>query len=152
MRAVRLALNHFSEVLRGQAVLLAMNNTTVMAYVNQQGGTKSLDLMLEVRSVFRVVVDLDMILIAIYVAGRLNVLADSLSRRDQVLRNVWSLNQAIFQWICHITGEPWVDLFATHLNKKLPLCISPIMDPQALAVDTLSYPWKGIWVYAYPPT
>ncbi len=53
-----------------------------MAYVNQQGGTRSWDLILEVRSVFRVVVDLNVTLIARFVAGQLNVLADSLSRRD----------------------------------------------------------------------
>ncbi len=45
-----------------------------------------------------------------------------------------------------------MDLFATHWNKKLPLYVSPIKDDQALAVDALTYPWKGIWGYAYPPT
>ncbi len=45
-----------------------------------------------------------------------------------------------------------VDLFPTHWNKKLPLYVSPIKDDQALAVDALTYPWKGIWGYAYPPT
>ncbi len=48
MRAVRIALTHFADVVRGRSVLLATDNTSVMAYVNQQGGTRSWDLMLEV--------------------------------------------------------------------------------------------------------
>ncbi len=79
-------------------------------------------------------------------AGQLNVVADRLSRRGQVL------SKDVFRRLCRLTGQPWIDLFATHLNHKLPTYISPIPDAQALAVDALSYPWEGIWGYAYPPT
>ncbi len=56
-----------------------------MAYVNQQGSTRSRGLMLEVRSVVCVVVDLIVTLRARYVVGQLNVVGDRLSRRGLVL-------------------------------------------------------------------
>ncbi len=99
--------------------------------------------MLEVREVFQVVIDLDLTLLARYVAGSLNVVADSLSMRGQVLSNEWSLSQAIFRRVCRVTGLPLVDLFATHWNKKLPLFVSLIKNDQALTVDALTYPWRG---------
>ena len=34
-----------------------------------------------------------------------------------------------------------IDLFAMGFNKKLPLFVSPVPDPLATAVDTLSMPW-----------
>ena len=45
-----------------------------------------------------------------------------------------------------------MDLFATRLNTKLPLYVSPIPDPQAWAVDALNIPWENLVAYAYPPT
>ena len=45
-----------------------------------------------------------------------------------------------------------MDLFATSLNTKLPLYVSPIPDPQAWAVDSLNIPWENLVAYAFPPT
>jgi len=45
-----------------------------------------------------------------------------------------------------------VDLFATRFNHRLPLFVSPVPDPLALAVDALSMDWEGMSGYAYPPT
>ena len=47
---------------------------------------------------------------------------------------------------------PHVDLFATHLNHKLPLYISPVPDPKAWDIDALNINWTGLTAYAYPPT
>jgi len=35
-----------------------------------------------------------------------------------------------------------VDLMATSLNHRLPLYLSPFLDPQAVAVDTMSLDWN----------
>ena len=40
-----------------------------------------------------------------------------------------------------------IDLFATRFNK-LPLFVSPIPDPLALAVDALSLSWEDLEAYA----
>ena len=47
---------------------------------------------------------------------------------------------------------PHVDLFATHLNHKLPLYVSPVPDPKAWDIDALNISWMGLTAYAYPPT
>ena len=49
------------------------------------------------------------------------------------------------------TDLPEVDLFATHLNHKLPLYVSPIPDPKAWDIDALNINWTGLTAYAYPP-
>ena len=45
-----------------------------------------------------------------------------------------------------------VDLFATQDNAKLPTFVSPLPEPRAWRVDAMSFPWDGLWAYAYPPT
>ena len=47
---------------------------------------------------------------------------------------------------------PHVDLFATHLNHKLPLYVSPVPDPEAWDIDALNINWTNLTAYAYPPT
>jgi hypothetical protein len=48
-------------------------------------------------------------------------------------------------------GSPHVDLFATSLNYKLQVFVSPVIDPKAYAVDAMSFPWEGMFAYAFPP-
>ena len=71
-----------------------------------------------------------------HIPGRLNVLADILSRPSQMSSTVRSLHPPVFrarEW-----GIPLLDLFATRWNHKLPLFVSPVPDPSAVAVDALS--------------
>ena len=82
----------------------------------------------------------------------LNVVADLLSRSNQVQSTEWSLHPQVFKQICHKWFTPHVDLFATHLNHKLPLYVSPIPDPKAWDIDTLNINWMALTAYAYPPT
>ena len=41
-------------------------------------------------------------------------------------------------------ARPQIDLFATRLNNKLPLFVSPVPDPLATAVDALSLAWEDL--------
>ena len=50
--------------------------------------------------------------------------------------------------ICHKWFTPHVDLFATRLNHKVPLYVSP--DPNAWDTDALNIHWSGLTAYAYP--
>ena len=58
----------------------------------------------------------------------------------------------VFKQICHKWFTPHVDQFATHLNHKLPLYVSPIPDPKAWDIDALNINWTALTAYAYPPT
>ena len=55
------------------------------------------------------------------------------------------------QTICQKWFTPHVDLFATRLNNKLPLYMSPVPDDNAWDIDALNINWSGLTAYAYPP-
>ena len=54
------------------------------------------------------------------IPGRLNVIADKLSRLGQTIQTEWSLHREVFKDICSRWHQPQVDLFATRFNNKLP--------------------------------
>ena len=87
-----------------------------------------------------------------HIPGCLNVMADLLSRSNQVQSKEWSLHPQVFKQICQKWFTPHVDLFATHLNHKLPPDVSPIPDPRAWDIDALNINWTNLTAYAYPPT
>ena len=86
-----------------------------------------------------------------HIPGRLNVIADKLSRLGQTIQTEWSLHPEVFQAVCSRWHQPQVDLFATRFNNKLPQFVSPVPDPQAWAVDALSLSWEDLDPYAFPP-
>ena len=92
----------------------------------------------------------NVLLEARYLPGQSNVLADLLSRRNQVLGAEWSLLPQV-EKIIRTWGSPTIDLFATHLNAKLPLYCSLIPVPQAVFEDAFRHSWNHLDVYAFPP-
>ena len=85
-----------------------------------------------------------------FVPGSLNVLADSLSRRGQVLGSEWTLHQEV----CRDLFRLWpvtVNLFTTSLNHRLQVYFSLMADLQAAAVDALVQFWDNLQAYAFPP-
>ena len=154
MRAVIETCRRCSNQFRGQAVLFLIDNVTVVAHINKQGGTHSQLLMRESRQLFAIVQELNMSLTAHHIAGALNAVADLASRSRQVLSTEWRLSAAAFQWITKrsVWGMPSVDLFANKLNFQLRKYVSPCPDPAALAVDALVCEWPQEVIYAFPPT
>ena len=59
--------------------------------------------------------------------------------RGKVIQKDWSLHQQIFNQIYRIWHTPMVDLFATHLNYKLPIYVSPVPDKKACKIDAFEY-------------
>ena len=69
-----------------------------------------------------------------------NVLADSLSRLDQIQGSEWTLHVEVFlelrrQW------PVMIDLFATSSNHRCSIYFLPFRDPQAMGTDTLLQSW-----------
>ena len=138
LEAVCLALLHFHRQLTGKSILIATDNTTVVSYINRQDGTRSDSLYLLVETILIWCQQMLIYIRACHIPGRLNVLADLLLRRYQVIATEWQCHRGVFQVICRLWGTPHVDLFATYLNHHLPTYVSPMPDPPALAVDALS--------------
>ena len=86
-----------------------------------------------------------------HIPGCQNVMADLLSRSNQVQSTEWSLHPQVFKQICHKWFTPHVDLFTTCLNHKVPLYVSPVPDQSAWDIDALNINLSGLTAYAYPP-
>jgi hypothetical protein len=151
LEAVRLALLHFQQEILGMSVLVATDNTTVVAYINRQGGTKSPNLCRLAEQMLLWTQERQISLTARHIPGKLNVIADLLSREHQVIHTEWMLHVDIFEMLCRLWERPHIDLFATILNHQLPTYISPMPDEQAYGVDALSLSWTSMLAYAFPP-
>ena len=151
MKALFLGLQAFQEDVSGHHVTAMCDNSTVVAYVNKQGGTVSRALCLLTSRLLRWTESFDVHLDARYLPGESNVLADVLSRRGQVVGTEWSLHPQVARALLRAWGNPSIDLFATCLNAKLPLYCSLVPDPQAVFEDAFRHPWDDLDLYAFPP-
>ena len=152
LKAIFLVLQFFKKNCSNNLVLIASDNTSVVSYISKQGGTKSAALCTLIWRILTWCHNNKVTLRARHVPGSLNVITDGLSRRNQIQSTEWSLSPQIFKKVSRIWDSPQVDLFATSRNKKLPLYVSPIPDPQAWAVDALNIPRENLAAYAFPPT
>ena len=100
-----------------------MDNSTVVAYINKQGGTHSAEMCALLWKIMTWCHHYHITLKTRHFPGCLNVTAD-LSRSNQVQSTEWSLHPQVFKQICQKWFTPRVDLFTTHLNRKLHcLCL-----------------------------
>ena len=143
MKALFLGLQAFQEDVAGHHVTATCDNSTVVAYVNKQGGTVSRSLCLLTSRLLRWTESFDVHLDARYLPGESNVLA--------VVGTEWSLHPQVARALLCAWGNPSIDLFATCLNAKLPLYCSLVPDPQAVFEDAFRHPWVDLDLYAFPP-
>ena len=148
--AILYAVQGFLPYLRGRVVALYSDNSTALAYLRKQGGTRFSSLNTVAQELFRLCESQSVQLLPQFIPSHLNVLADSLSRRSQVLGSEWTLcPQAVEQPL-----RRWpvtINLFATSLNHRLPVYFSPMYDPQAAGTDAMLQSWDGLQAYAFPP-
>ena len=115
-----------------------------------RGGTKSPTLNVIFQSILRVCESWDVLLLPQFIEGSLNVMADALSCRNQVLGSEWTLCAEVFREL----QRRWsvsVDLFSTNLNHQLPVYFSPVLDPMSAGTDAMLQSWNDLEVYAFPP-
>ena len=151
LKAVICALQHWAPLLQGHQVMIATDNSTVVSYINKQGGTRSTSLLRLTVDLFLWLESQDIVVRARHIPGCLNVIADHLSRPNQPIPTEWSLHPEIVNRIFRVWGTPEVDMFATLSNSHLPRFMSPVPEPRALAVDALSQDWQGRSMYMFPP-
>ena len=152
LKAVFLALKEFQNLCVDKMVLVATDNTTVVAYINKEGGMRSGPLCALLWRILTWCSQRQVTLKARHIPGHLNVIADKLSRLGQTIQTEWSLLPEVFQQLCNQWHRPQIDLFATRFNHKLPQFVSPVPDSLAIAVDALTLPWDDLDAYAFPPT
>ena len=116
----------------------------------ETGGTRSTTLNTVAQSVLRFCEEFHITLLPQFIPGKMNVLADSLSCRNQVIGSEWTLCAEAFRQLLH-RWPTTIDLFATSLNHRLPVYFSPMVDPQSAGTDAMLQSWDGLQVYAFPP-
>ena len=151
MMAIRLALKQAKTFIHHSCIMISTDNTTVVSYINKQGGTHSPNLCVEVWKILNWCLEQDIVIRVRHIPGKFNSLADCLSRLDKPIKTEWALDQTVANLVFQMLNFPNVDLFATRFNHRLPLYVSPVQDYKALAIDALSMDWNHLHAYAFPP-
>ena len=147
--AVYFGIKCFCSNTRGEHIKILCDNITAVAYINNQGGTKTKCNNIA-RKIWLWAYHTDNWISAAHLPGAKNVRADKESRSIHD-NTEWKLDPELFQKICKEFGTPDIDLFASRLNKQLDKFMSWKPDPLAVAVDALSETWAGMFTYAFPP-
>jgi hypothetical protein len=151
LKAVFLSLQAFQVQTQFRRVLLRTDNTSVVAYINKEGGTRSPGLSLQAEGLILWCIGNGTELSAHHLPGVRNGAADALSRRLRFQNTEWQLSQWVANQLFQRWPVPLVDLFATRRNTRLRMYVSFLPDPQAVATDALSISWKHMDGYAFPP-
>ena len=76
--------------------------------------------------------------------GWLNVKANQLSHKSQVIGTDWSLHPKVIKSIWALWGKPHIDLFAMRDSCKLLTFVSTFQDELAWTTDTMSIFSKAV--------
>ena len=117
LRAIRLTLLRLQLYLTNTVVRVECDNTTAVAYLNKQGGTKSRVLCDEAGLLTLWSLQHNVTLSAIHRPGVDNQLADFLSR-NRPDPTEWSLSDYACRRLFSMWGLPQLDLFASLENHK----------------------------------
>ncbi|XP_070517424.1 uncharacterized protein [Cardiocondyla obscurior] len=131
-------------------ILLRIDNTTAISYINRFGSVQHLILSDIARDIWKWCEARNIFLFASYIASIDNVIADAESRVLDT-DTEWSLSSQAFHIVDNVFGPFDIDLFASSINAKLDLYVSWLPDPGSWAIDAFTLPWNHFYFYAFPP-
>ncbi|KAL0151074.1 hypothetical protein M9458_053587, partial [Cirrhinus mrigala] len=150
LEAVFRALIHFLPQLQEKQVIIRSDSTSVVSYINHQGGVRSISLHRKAQDLLLWAHARGVSLRAVHLPGEDNVAADLLSRGGP-RPGEWRLHPAVVQAIWLRFGKAKVDLFATQETTHCPLWYSMVGPRGPLGVDALANEWPPVLLYAFPP-
>ncbi len=122
LEAVFLALKEFRMQLEQQHVLIRTENTSVVSYINHQGGIRSRALCKQATNLL-LWADCRLSIRAAHIPGLLNCGVDMFSRKG-IPQGEWRLHPELVRTIWNRYGRAEVDLFATSENTHCLLFLS----------------------------
>lgn len=150
LKAVFFGLKCFCKDLRSCDILLRVDNTTAIAYINKKGGIRVPQLSMLAKEIWTWCEKRELWIFASYIRSKDNSIADFESRRLEP-ETEYSLADYAFNAIIDKFGEPKIDLFATRANAKCTRYVSWKKDPGSIAIDAFTISWKSKFFYAFPP-
>lgn len=148
--AVKYALESLASGKQYYRILLRVDNTTAISYVNKMGSVRFSKFNKLAREIWQWAEKRKNLLWAAYIPSEENKEADELSR----IKNEdteWELADWAFSEIIRSFGKPEVDLFASFFNRKCDKFCSRFPAAEALAVDAFTISWRSLDFYAFPP-
>lgn len=129
---------------------ILIDNTTAVTYINNMGGTHSLECNQLARTIWLWCLERDIWISAAHLPGKCNSAVDKASRvfHDQT---EWKLDSNIYESITQGFGVPTIDLFASRLNFQTKPYIAWHPDPGAFPIDAFSVEWRKYYFYAFSP-
>lgn len=149
LKAAFFALKSFTKNVHDCNILLRIDNTTAITYINKMGGIKYRHLNKQTQKLWSYCENKNIFIYASYVNTKQNI-ADFESRHLEV-ETEYELNNKYFTNISNSFGIPSVDLFASNINKKCKTYASWKPDPGSWKIDAFSFCWKTLFFYAFPP-
>lgn len=137
--AIKFAMKALSDKVRNKHVLVLSDSSTAVCYVNNMGGIKSDQCNNVASEIWQLANECKTWISCSHIPGKTNE-ADHPSRNfnDQL---EWELCNEVFLQLCNKWQKPNIDLFATRLNKKLPLFCAWKPDPEAAYFDAFTVDW-----------
>ncbi|XP_067204231.1 uncharacterized protein [Linepithema humile] len=150
LKAAFHGLRCFAADLRDCDILLRVDNTTALAYINKFGSIQFPHLSAIAKEIWQWCEDRNIFIFASYIASIENSIADTESRIADP-DTEWSLSEGAFQEVLKTFGPFNVDLFASLINNKCDSYVSWFPDPGSIAVDAFTLSWRDFSFYAFPP-
>ncbi|XP_043486358.1 uncharacterized protein LOC122513898 [Polistes fuscatus] len=147
--AVFNGLKTFASNLFDCEILLRVDNSTAIAYINKMGGTKYEYLNDLTYEIWEWCEQRNLWLFASYIPSKDNE-ADEASRIDNI-DTEWELSPFAFQNIVYKFNQPEIDLFASNSNNKCEKYCSWHRDSLASCIDAFTVDWNEYYFYAFPP-
>lgn len=140
----------FAKELSNCNILLQIDNTTAISYINRIGGIRFRKLSDLAKVIWEWCEKRDLFIFASYILSKDNAEANFKSRR---LSNdtEFELSDALFRKIVSEFGQPDIDLFASRVNAKCTDYVSWTRDPDAKAVYAFTLCWTEFFFYAFRP-
>lgn len=131
-------------------ILLRIDNTTAISYVNRMGGVQYKHLNSVAQAIWLWCEERNIYIFASYIKSSLNIEADSESRKLNI-DTEWELHNDSFIQLTFKLGYPEIDLFASRLNAKCRKYVSWKRDSYTYEVDAFTMKWSPFFFYAFPP-
>ncbi|XP_071646502.1 uncharacterized protein [Temnothorax longispinosus] len=140
----------FAKDLQNCNILLRIDNTTAISYINRMGSIRFKKLSDLAKTIWKWCEERELFIFASYIASKNNTEADFESRRLDK-ETEFELSDVAFRKITSKFGYPDIDLFATRINAKCKDYVSWTRDPGSIAIDAFTINWNKSFFYAFPP-